>query len=676
MSGTTNYERRSRSRTYTSGNLPEMPDQGELRRSHTTKQANYENVAIEKSSTNTSKENIPKIPPKKNRHARNPSDNLLYKATSFDTNQHFDESEEGLYISHDEIDSFPTPSLTRGMSEDVARVKQKRSNIAHRDQRCTVQIPGTRRVQQHRLPPSDSYTGLPLYAGVNKQRRPGSPRLEAPRIPTRSYSPDLLEEPQHEDIFAYSDNDFSLPTSGNTSPRVIQDIPNQAASAKLVQDLQKIRNRVAKFYRRILDPQQNPTALVDLRTFLGLSEISTVDSIIEGVHASLTAEALSCKDESTKEIYIVDFCNFKDKSDLRRQLIDMFAKPGPPSVSYQDVDAKMNAVITEFSALVEELRATRNEAIKSPAHARALMQGSGHECEGLVRTLKDNKLWIRWGTPTYLPPLSHLYMHKHPPSYETRKAVTISYIAERKRSVPELVGSVSSVESLCPPIYGRVKCEGSNEIKWQVTEFNEASHKFENRECSLPSWLEDDNPARAVLNSSNRSSFSIGAHPYSLYTVYLVVIKDFTINEDAKLYRSRTGKDNWATPSKYQFYIGTSSTGVMFKLVRGSDSHCERTRNVLQDVAELRHFRCYEGCDLIEANLALSWIRQQPRAVFVLNSFLAQNMSNWSLQKKKPFHERMLSLASHLAEGKKLGGDLYDMRYGMNGTSTIQNDEW
>jgi len=42
--------------------------------------------------------------------------------------------------------------------------------------------------------------------------------------------------------------------------------------------------------------------------------------------------------------------------------------------------------------------------------------------EQLVKALRDNQLWIRWGTVSNLPPLSHLYLHKHPPSYEVRQA--------------------------------------------------------------------------------------------------------------------------------------------------------------------------------------------------------------------------------------------------------------
>ena len=38
----------------------------------------------------------------------------------------------------------------------------------------------------------------------------------------------------------------------------------------------------------------------------------------------------------------------------------------------------------------------------------------------LIETFLENQLWVRWATPSFLPPLSHLYMFKIPPAYEVK----------------------------------------------------------------------------------------------------------------------------------------------------------------------------------------------------------------------------------------------------------------
>lgn len=45
-------------------------------------------------------------------------------------------------------------------------------------------------------------------------------------------------------------------------------------------------------------------------------------------------------------------------------------------MSYQNVDAKLDSIISEFSKRVEEMRTQRNESVLSPAHARQILAGT------------------------------------------------------------------------------------------------------------------------------------------------------------------------------------------------------------------------------------------------------------------------------------------------------------
>ena len=46
------------------------------------------------------------------------------------------------------------------------------------------------------------------------------------------------------------------------------------------------------------------------------------------------------------------------------------------SISYAKVDAKMDGIITEFSARVTQLRETQGKLVESPAHARMILHGT------------------------------------------------------------------------------------------------------------------------------------------------------------------------------------------------------------------------------------------------------------------------------------------------------------
>ncbi|CAK8678886.1 unnamed protein product [Clavelina lepadiformis] len=605
----------------------------------------------------------PTLPPKKSSRTgsliSNDKQHLLEKSLSVNNcmnrYQRTSSPDEELYISAKDIETIPE--------------EYTKSQISQRKPRPAPPISGIRQ----RLPLHiDNTATSPKPPRAENMYSAGAKRPDFDFMRPRSPNPVNVGPPEWP-INDSAARSYSSVETSNFIPVSETAIYGaaQGKSGNLVMALDRINIKLNKLYKKIEQYHPDSVELIELKKHLRLSEHENAAKVMERIHKTLTpplTTELSNERRQSEELYVINFVNFESKHDLRQQIINMFAKPGPPSISYSKVDAKMDQIITEFCARVESLRNIENRYVKSAAHARAIMKGFGDH-ESFIKALHENKLWIKWGTPSGLPPIPHLYMHKQPPSYEVRKAVTISSIAERLRAMPNMFNLPLSTSSLCPPIYSRLKTDILGEIKWQVTEYNHSTGKFENHECQFPSWLDEDQSVISLLRSSNRTVFKQGDHPYELYAIYLVVIKDFTIVQDLSEYPFDS---ECATPSKFQYYIGSSTTGVLFRFTCLEESHCKRTKRILQEASTLSNYRCYDGCDLVEACLALSWIRRQPRAIFVLNSFLSARQSSLSLEKKKPFNEKMLSMEKHLIEGKKIG-PLFNMRFGMNGTTTVKD---
>nr|XP_039272971.1 uncharacterized protein LOC120347163 [Styela clava] len=430
----------------------------------------------------------------------------------------------------------------------------------------------------------------------------------------------------------------------------------QGKGSNFVMEMKEIQRTVNKFYGRIMSTNSNTPEIADLRTHLRTGDKAPMSDILRKIHLSLQPPELHNEKEENDTMYLVDFHNCESKSQLREKLLRLFTIPGPPSIAYQRVTAKLDALIHTFAEIVITLRAAKNETIVSPYHAQSILQNAASETDQLIKVLQANELWIKWGTETGLPPLNHVYMLKQSPTYEMRKSIVLSIIAEKCDVIKAMLSHQVRQEELIPPIYSKLESEEGE--KWQVTEYDPDTKSLETRETAFPIWITECPKLSAHLKSPNRTKFKHGDHTYALYSVYLVVIKDITMAEGNFPKESRI-------PCSHQIYVGSSSTGVLYKFMNVENNHCDHIKDILDRSSMLKTFRCHQDSELVEACLALSWARRQPRAVFVINSFQEGNMAKLSLNKKKPFHDKMINLEQHYISSKKLG-PANDMRYGMN----------
>lgn len=533
------------------------------------------------------------------------------------------------------------------------------------------------RAKSHRNPPSHgrnfrmdsleftrprSQTELPLQAHVEElymaheeiASAPNSRKLQACRTKT---SP-----------LPFSVNEKTDLPSRNV-PATEENLPRESAiygiaqgkGPNLVMELKEMQKTVKNFFDTLHRMSSSDPQIADLRTHLKQGENCPLNDILLSIHETLRphieAEPIY-EDDRRYEEYLIDFHHdCKEKGKLKERIMLLFAKPGPPSVTYQRITSKLDSVIDQFCEVLVAMRTARNETLTSPFHAHSVIRSftSASEGELLSSVLHSNEIWIRWGTESGLPTVSDLYMMKHPPTYEMRKTVVLSLLAERKEKITSMLSSISTVEALIPPIYGKLN-DGSD--SWQVTEFNPQLNTMETHKTKLPQWIDECYRLSAHLRSGNRTPFKYGDHVHALYSVYLIVIKDITLDDGSYTKESKA-------PSTHQIFVGSSTTGVLFRFQSVEKNHCENMKKILIDVQSMPNFRCHQDVTLVDACLALSWIRSQPRAIFVINSFQEGDMVNLSLNKKKPFYDKMHSLEQHYINSKKLG-PTHDMRFGMN----------
>lgn len=497
---------------------------------------------------------------------------------------------------------------------------------------------------------------------------------------------EIASAPSSKKVQAYRTKTSPLPISGNEKP----DIPRRNVAAidenfhmesaiygiaqgkgpNLVMELKDMQKTVKSFYNTLHNMSLSDPRIADLRTHLRQGENSPLNDILLSIHETLRpnieVEPIH-EDDGRSEEYLIDFHHdCKEKSKLKERIMLLFTKPGPPSVAYQRINSKLDSVIDQFCETLVAMRTARNETLTSPFHAYSIIRSftSASEGDNLSAVLHSNSIWIRWGTESGLPIASDLYLMKQPPSYEMRKAVVLSLLAERREKISSMLSTISSIEELIPPIYGKLN-DGSD--SWQVTEFNPQLNSMETHKTNLPHWIDECYRLSAHLRSGNRTPFKYGDHVYALYSVYLIVIKDITLADGSYIKESKA-------PSSHQIFVGSSTTGVLFKFQSVERNHCESVEKLLIDVQTMKNFRCHQDVTLVDACLALSWIRSQPRAIFVINSFQEGDMVNLSLNKKKPFYDKMHSLEQHYINSKKLGPS-NDMRYGMNPLGDIPVSE-
>lgn len=541
--------------------------------------------------------------------------------------------------------------------QSSGNISRSRSQKHDDDKELRYSVEGCRRARPRAQTEFPSSINEDLYMAPNEiASLPNSRRIPVSRAKTSPLSASMSS-----DALLRQSQDGSSFQTLKTSQALESAIYGvaQGKGPNLVMELKDLQTAASKFYNLLLNTSINDPRMADLRTYLRSGDNSPVNDILSQIYKTLQPP-VPCRtlDIEDNTEYVMNFHqDCRDKVALKERLMLLYAKPGPPSVTFQKITSKLDAVLDAFAEMVVKLRTGRNETVVSPFHAQNILRSitSGPEGESLVNSLLNNELWIRWGTETGLPPMPHLYMLKHSPAYEMRKAVVLSMLAERKEKISTILSTYIRLEALIPPIYGKLDDDAN---AWQVTEFDSESGKMETHSTKLPQWIEESHKLTSHLKSTNRTPFKFGDHIHCLYSVYLVIIKDITLSEGSFAKESRA-------PSSHQIYVGSSTTGVLYKFLGVANNHCENTMRALEAAQTLSNFRCLENISLVDAYLALSWIRHQPRAVFVINSFHEGDMVNLSLNKKKPFYDKMITLEQHYINSKKLG-PTSDMRYGMN----------